>query len=382
MAIVHILGTILLLTVVGAVIGGVTNSIAIKMLFKPYHPMMIGKWRLPFTPGLIPKRHEEIAEELGKLVMKHLIRADSLEEKMLDPRFKQRLVQLAREKVLEWLSSDLSISELFSVACDDNIRKLEHRSTEWLLDQLKQFVRARHDQTFDVLIPADWQRKVEHNMPVIAEHLTSRVTAYLESDEGKAMIKEQFDRFFEAKKGFISGMISLFLGNDSLVDKLYPDFIAFLKRPSFTTMIEDWLRSEWRAWMEKSLEDLTPKVDLEKLLADGLRDWLASAMPFRKWAKETPGALLKDIQPLIMDRWIPRGVDVFLRFTAVRIPEILKTLDLEQIVSEQVRAFSIKELEEVVLFISKKEFKMITYLGALLGGLIGLVQAVIVLFMG
>jgi uncharacterized membrane protein YheB (UPF0754 family) len=38
-----------------------------------------------------------------------------------------------------------------------------------------------------------------------------------------------------------------------------------------------------------------------------------------------------------------------------------------------------KELEDVILIISKKEFKMITYLGALLGGIIGVIQAFIML---
>ncbi|HET6872657.1 MAG TPA: DUF445 family protein, partial [Sporolactobacillaceae bacterium] len=63
-------------------------------------------------------------------------------------------------------------------------------------------------------------------------------------------------------------------------------------------------------------------------------------------------------------------------------PDVLRTLDLEALVTDQVRQFSIQELEDVVLIISKKEFKMITYLGALLGGLIGIIQAIIVIGMG
>jgi uncharacterized membrane protein YheB (UPF0754 family) len=35
-----------------------------------------------------------------------------------------------------------------------------------------------------------------------------------------------------------------------------------------------------------------------------------------------------------------------------------------------------------VLGISRREFKMITYLGALLGGMIGMLQGIIVLFFG
>ena len=58
---------------IGAFIGGMTNELAIRMLFRPYKPIYIGKWRVPFTPGLIPKRHEELAHQMGKLVENFLI---------------------------------------------------------------------------------------------------------------------------------------------------------------------------------------------------------------------------------------------------------------------------------------------------------------------
>ena len=51
---------ILFMVVVGAVIGGVTNVIAIRMLFHPFKPYYIFKMRIPFTPGLIPKRREKL----------------------------------------------------------------------------------------------------------------------------------------------------------------------------------------------------------------------------------------------------------------------------------------------------------------------------------
>ena len=40
----------------GAIIGYVTNTIAIRMLFRPLRPWYIWKWRLPLTPGIIPSK--------------------------------------------------------------------------------------------------------------------------------------------------------------------------------------------------------------------------------------------------------------------------------------------------------------------------------------
>ena len=48
-------------------------------------------------------------------------------------------------------------------------------------------------------------------------------------------------------------------------------------------------------------------------------------------------------------------------------------------VKEQVDTFPVAVLEDLVLGISRREFKMITVLGAFLGGIIGIVQGIIAL---
>lgn len=59
--------------VVGAVIGAFTNEVAIKMLFRPYKPVMIGKFRLPFTPGVIPSQRAEIAKNIAETFESNLL---------------------------------------------------------------------------------------------------------------------------------------------------------------------------------------------------------------------------------------------------------------------------------------------------------------------
>lgn len=65
---------------IGALIGYFTNFIAVKMLFRPHHPVMLGKRRLPFTPGLIPKRKDELAGAIGNAVGTTLLTKDDLTE--------------------------------------------------------------------------------------------------------------------------------------------------------------------------------------------------------------------------------------------------------------------------------------------------------------
>lgn len=66
--------------VIGALIGYCTNYIAVKMLFKPHHPVMLGNRRLPFTPGLIPKRKDELAGAIGSAISDVLLTKEDLAE--------------------------------------------------------------------------------------------------------------------------------------------------------------------------------------------------------------------------------------------------------------------------------------------------------------
>lgn len=63
----------------GAVIGYFTNLIAVKMLFRPKKAKYIGKLRLPFTPGLIPKRKSALARALGNAVATRLVTASDMQ---------------------------------------------------------------------------------------------------------------------------------------------------------------------------------------------------------------------------------------------------------------------------------------------------------------
>ena len=89
---------ILYMIVIGAAIGALTNHLAIKMLFRPHKPVYIGEWRVPFTPGLIPKRRDELAVQLGLLVSKHLLTAESIQKKILTVHFQKEMTYFVQKE--------------------------------------------------------------------------------------------------------------------------------------------------------------------------------------------------------------------------------------------------------------------------------------------
>ena len=67
---------------IGAIIGYITNDIAIKMLFHPRKTIYIGRWRVPFTPGLIPKEKDRVARSVGNVVSTQLLSSDVISDSL------------------------------------------------------------------------------------------------------------------------------------------------------------------------------------------------------------------------------------------------------------------------------------------------------------
>lgn len=84
---------------VGAAIGYLTNALAVKMLFRPYSEKRIGRLRLPFTPGVIPRRRKALARALGDAVGRQLVTQSDLREAILSDTALDALTDLVLESI-------------------------------------------------------------------------------------------------------------------------------------------------------------------------------------------------------------------------------------------------------------------------------------------
>lgn len=53
------------------------------MIFRPLYLKYIGGWRLPFTPGLIPKERGWLAKSIGGTISLNLMNQEVLEKNLL-----------------------------------------------------------------------------------------------------------------------------------------------------------------------------------------------------------------------------------------------------------------------------------------------------------
>lgn len=123
---------ILASAVVGAIIGYATNWVAIKMLFRPLHEVRIGKVRIPFTPGLIPKQRGKIAASIGGAVSRYLLTPDALLSSIESDTFKTSLKDFTLNRVESIQAYEMTVAEfLHNHGMFENTHKMQY----WLHKQ-------------------------------------------------------------------------------------------------------------------------------------------------------------------------------------------------------------------------------------------------------
>lgn len=96
---------LILIPLISAFIGWVTNWVAIKMLFHPREPKRI----LGITfQGIFPKRQKQFAEKLGKLVSDEFLSFSDIEEKISNPENLKKIMPVIENHIDDFLRTRLS----------------------------------------------------------------------------------------------------------------------------------------------------------------------------------------------------------------------------------------------------------------------------------
>lgn len=92
----------------GALIGYVTNAIAIKMLFRPLTKKMIFGIHVPFTPGIIPKQRSQLADSIGKMVSERLLTESAVKQQLGSEKFQNGLEKSIDKSIEELINKPVS----------------------------------------------------------------------------------------------------------------------------------------------------------------------------------------------------------------------------------------------------------------------------------
>ena len=482
---------------IGAVIGYITNWLAIKMLFRPREAKYIFGMKLPFTPGLIPKEKSRIANKVGETVGTHLLNSDSLSKALKDDKIKAKFNEVAKEKINQIINSNSTLENSLKNTLGenyyalkgnmiDNIAKtiLESIQEEefknkvkfYIVDSIKERLNKEPEKIIDFINSNKFREVIintleeEKTRDIIGKALLKEVKALGKEDLTieevipenikpyiEEYVKSQKDTLVDIIKNLlrddevshkiksaindnIPSIVSMFLSGDVIYGKLVSLVDKSLSEEENKEYICDAALAFVHESMKKKVSDVINNVGEEKLevISDALGDKISKKLnteenidsiisklnckisSFNSY-EEIIKVLFNDYENILIDnidsmisqvvnnnqlsgeisKIIEKVFDKFLQnslndicynkqnlensimsildnlyndFVENKSAKVLEIVDISSIVEEQINAFEVDYAEEIIIGIANKELKAITWLGALLGGILGILS--------
>ena len=482
---------------IGAVIGYITNWLAIKMLFRPREAKYIFGMKLPFTPGLIPKEKSRIANKVGETVGTHLLNSDSLSKALKDDKIKAKFNEVAKEKINQVINSNSTLEESLKNTLGENYYALKgnminniaktilesiqeeefkNKVKFYIVDSIKERLNKEPEKIIDFINSNKFREVIINTLEeektrdiigkallkevktlgkedlIIEEVIPENIKPYIEE-----YVKSQKDTLVDIIKNLlrddevshkiksaindnIPSIVSMFLSGDVIYGKLVSLVDKSLSEEENKEYICDAALAFVHESMKKKVSDVINNVGEEKLevISDALGDKISKKLnteenidsiisklnckisSFNSY-EEIIKVLFNDYENILIDnidsmisrivnnnqisgeisKIIEKVFDKFLQnslndicynkqnlensimsildnlyndFVENKSAKVLEIVDISSIVEEQINAFEVDYAEEIIIGIANKELKAITWLGALLGGILGILS--------
>ena len=395
--------------IAGAIIGYFTNDIAIRMLFRPYQPVYVGKFRLPFTPGLIPLNQSRLALKVSTIVMERLLTPDALQDlahRLLKRERLEAAIQWLLASALERLESPEAqgrttqllanlLKELFGESLPRIIKVLSRRE-DFLEEQLDAVFNrvvmrleinpTQADRLSEFLLsntlPPDALRKglitflTDSSIEALDQGLREKTTgAYwlvanlvgaktplvrlrsflVDSPENaNALLAELLSPVGIKKR--LSELLQ------SLTVKTLPAQTVTQLRENLNMSIRDYVRTEG----PDLVHGLGASIDWE-----GVSTLVLKRLANSDALSDSMGQMSTELAQIV-ERYLEKDMEQL-------VMRVIPILNLDQMIIERVQSTSPQELESAIQTIVRKELQAIVNLGGILGFLVGLIQ---LLFIG
>jgi uncharacterized membrane protein YheB (UPF0754 family) len=245
----------------GGVIGYITNDLAIRMLFRPRKAVYIGKFHVPFTPGLIPSQQGRIAQSIGDVVSGQLLNEETLRQTLLSESTLQNLQNKVRDFLTVLSKDERRVSELLSMPqvrdrMGVNVEELTGRLTESLTGKI---IEARLGYTVVDSVIGDKMDFINQN----------KWLSILVDDNAQKSIKEKLaekvnEIIAEKAPGAIAAIVEKYRGE--IMDARLCDLYARFQDKE--DMIIDKLTEMYTSILGDNLGRLLQAINIEKIVVD------------------------------------------------------------------------------------------------------------------
>jgi uncharacterized membrane protein YheB (UPF0754 family) len=338
----------------GALIGYVTNAVAVKMLFRPLREIRVFGIRLPFTPGVLPRQRRRLADNIGAMVEREL-----LTEEILKARLRREDVRSSLAQSLAAYTAKYMGASFRDILGSERSAALEQKLDGILTGELR-------------LSAGEISSLAEVFLDEAYPRLTVSLIKYLERPE----IREQME---------IHGRI--FLNNAILKLNVLQRFFLSAGQYDKTLhermgeIITDFIRQ-----FGELLEDRDIRRKLTAFAGSLIQDRLSeehSAVTVSRFINRLISPLFdrplgETLMPLFGCE--KEQLDLLIRDKLLKLAEeqsgaALKTVNIRALVSERIDSMDMLSVERIVLDVMSSQLKWINFFGAILGALIGTFQA-------
>ena len=376
------------------------------MLFKPYKAVYVWNKQLPFTPGLIPRNQERLANKVSDTIMGSLLTPDELHKLaqiLLHTERVQSAILWLLQLALEQVQEDKEQKTVVILA--DILKDLFGQSLPRLLRVLarkEDFLENQIDQIFDQILLdfqlsesqarqfSDWVLDL-----VIPPNIIRKAMIDFLSDRNIQIIDEGFR---EKTSGTYWVVANLFGLSNSLV-RLREFCIeepaitnARLKELIFSLQIRNRIR-DWLTNLSLQKLPVATVSQLRKTTNDSVRnyaqnrgteflrnmgeyiDWnnvAAIALKRLRSSDVVNSSLIVVSQELalVLERYLEKDLEKI-------VAQVIPILAIDQVIINRVMATTPQDLELSIQGIVKSELQAIVNLGGILGFTIGLLQTAI-----
>jgi uncharacterized membrane protein YheB (UPF0754 family) len=396
---------LLLPPVLGTVIGYFTNDLAIRMLFRPYRPLYLGRYRLPFTPGLIPSNQGRLATRIADTITSSLLTPEELQK------IARRLLQLERtQAAIYWLlqtalnqvkleAYKARTAKILAGILHDflgqslpRLLRILARQEDFLAEQINhifdrfllefRFSPPQAEQLANGLL--EWVLTPDVLRRALVDFLTDETIDVIDQD-----LREQTTGTYWVVAnvfGVRNGLIRLrrfCIEEPETANQRLADLMTSLGlKQRLTELIQDLslqhlpvvtmhrLRKHLRQLIREYLQVDGPV--LVKNLSDSL-NWDEIAHLILTRLRNSPVmnsslSLISEELALIIERYLEKDLERL-------IAQVIPILDIDQAIIDRVNATTPADLEAGIQGIVRSELQAIVNLGGFLGFLVGLGQA-------
>src|SRR5690349_8509086 len=339
---------------VGTISGGITNAVAIWMLFNPHEPFRFGPIRLQ---GALPKNKDRLAKAIGKTVGQKLVTAEDLAARLSAP----------------------PIRDAFARALEGGIGKILREDRGPLIGRLTPEVRARLEAALDELArrggealttyaaSPEFEARVAELLPVIAEQFGTVLSDPAAKEEVKHALRGTLEKSLPSMR-LHERLAAKLVITEGAIDRFLESLnVALTAVPPAERLAR--LSPERRTALARKVADWLVKFSRDRGLAEeGIRS-LAKALldrpigrPVEWLGEENADALTRAI---VTESWT---------WVQSQVPGVVSELDIPGMVEQKVMGLSTQKMEELVRNVTEKELKLIVDLGYVLGAIVGAVS--------